>query len=60
MAEAGAKVTLTDIDGVGAEREAKRLTDEGYDVRWGICDVSKLEDVAAAVDAHVAVMSSNT
>lgn len=53
MAEAGAKVSLTDIDAAAAEREAKRLVDAGYDVRWGVCDVSKLSDVAAAIDAHV-------
>jgi len=54
MAEAGAKVTLTDIDGVGAERETKRLADLGHDVRWAICDVSDLAQVAAAIDGHVA------
>jgi NAD(P)-dependent dehydrogenase (short-subunit alcohol dehydrogenase family) len=54
MAEAGAKVTLTDIDAAGAEREAERLTGEGYEVRWAACDVSKLEQVAAAFDTHVA------
>jgi NAD(P)-dependent dehydrogenase (short-subunit alcohol dehydrogenase family) len=53
MAEAGAKVSVTDIDGAAAEREAKRLTDQGCDVRWGVCDVSRLDDVAAAIDAHV-------
>ncbi|WEK48149.1 MAG: SDR family NAD(P)-dependent oxidoreductase [Candidatus Andeanibacterium colombiense] len=53
MAEAGARVSITDIDGAGAEREAKRLVDQGYDVRWGVCDVSQLDDVAAAIDAHV-------
>jgi NAD(P)-dependent dehydrogenase (short-subunit alcohol dehydrogenase family) len=54
MAEAGAKVTLTDIDAAGAEREAERLAGEGYEVRWAACDVSKLEQVAAAFDGHVA------
>ena len=54
MAEAGAKVTLTDIDGVGAERETKRLADLGHDVRWAICDVADLAQVAAAIDGHVA------
>lgn len=33
MAEAGAMVTLTDIDGEGAEREAARLREAGYEVR---------------------------
>ncbi len=54
MAEAGAKVTLTDIDAAGAEREAKRLVDEGYDARWDVCDVAQLPQVAAAFDNHVA------
>jgi NAD(P)-dependent dehydrogenase (short-subunit alcohol dehydrogenase family) len=54
LAEAGAKVTLTDIDAAGAEREAKRLCDEGYDARWDACDVSDLAQVAQAFDNHVA------
>ncbi|MXP41842.1 SDR family oxidoreductase [Altererythrobacter soli] len=54
MAEAGARVTLTDIDAEGAEREAKRLVDEGYEARWDVCDVSQLDQVAAAFDNHVA------
>jgi NAD(P)-dependent dehydrogenase (short-subunit alcohol dehydrogenase family) len=53
MAEAGAKVTLADIDAVGAEREAARLRSEGADARAVICDVSDLPQVAAAFDAHV-------
>jgi NAD(P)-dependent dehydrogenase (short-subunit alcohol dehydrogenase family) len=54
MAEAGAKVTLTDIDAAGAEREAKRLQDEGYEARWDVCDVAQLDQVATAFDNHVA------
>jgi NAD(P)-dependent dehydrogenase (short-subunit alcohol dehydrogenase family) len=54
MAEAGARVTLTDIDGEGAAREAQRLVDEGYQARFAICDVSDLEQVAKAFDDHVA------
>jgi NAD(P)-dependent dehydrogenase (short-subunit alcohol dehydrogenase family) len=54
MAEAGAKVTLTDIDAVGAEREAKRLVAEGYDARWDMCDVAQLDQVAAVFDNHAA------
>ena len=54
MAEAGAKVTLTDIDAEGAEREAARLVAEGYDARWDACDVSDLDQVARAFDNHVA------
>jgi NAD(P)-dependent dehydrogenase (short-subunit alcohol dehydrogenase family) len=53
MAEAGAKVTLTDIDGEGAAREAQRLVDEGYGARWSVCDVSKLDEVARVFDDHV-------
>ena len=54
MAEAGARVTLTDIDAAGVQREAERLAGEGHEVRWAACDVSKLEQVAAAFDGHVA------
>jgi NAD(P)-dependent dehydrogenase (short-subunit alcohol dehydrogenase family) len=57
MAEAGAKVTLTDIDAAGAQREAERLAGEGHEARWAACDVSKLEQVAAAFDGHVAAFS---
>ena len=34
MAEAGAKVTLTDIDAAGVQREAERLAGEGHEARW--------------------------
>ena len=54
MAEAGASVTLADIDIEGAEHEAERLRDEGYDVRAVACDVADLAQVAAAFDGHVA------
>nr|WP_202386018.1 SDR family NAD(P)-dependent oxidoreductase [Alteraurantiacibacter aestuarii] len=54
LAEAGAKVTLTDVDAAGAEREAKRLADQGYQTRWDVCDVSDLAQVAQAFDNHVA------
>jgi len=54
LAEAGAKVTLTDIDAEGVEREAKRLCDEGYEARWDVCDVADLAQVAQAFDNHVA------
>ena len=54
MAEAGARVTLTDIDGEGAAREAQRLVDEGYEARWGVCDVASLDEVARVFDDHVA------
>ena len=54
MAEAGAKVTIADIDAEGAEREAARLRSEGADVRAAHCDVADLPQVAAAFDGHVA------
>lgn len=53
MAEAGAKVTLADIDAEGAEREAVRLRSEGADARAARCDVGDLAQVAAAFDGHV-------
>jgi NAD(P)-dependent dehydrogenase (short-subunit alcohol dehydrogenase family) len=55
MAEAGAKVTITDVDAEGAAREAARLVAEGHEVRWDLCDVSDLDQVARAFDNHVAV-----
>lgn len=54
LAEAGAKVTITDVDAEGAAREAQRLVDAGHDVRWDSCDVSELAQVAQAFDNHVA------
>jgi NAD(P)-dependent dehydrogenase (short-subunit alcohol dehydrogenase family) len=52
MAEAGAMVTLTDIDGEGAEREAARLQGAGYEVRFDRLDVSDFDAVTAVFDAH--------
>jgi len=52
MAEAGAMVTLTDIDDEGAGREAARLRDAGYEARADRLDVSDFDAVAAAFDAH--------
>lgn len=54
MAEAWAKVTLTDIDGDAAEREAARLRGEGYEARADRLDVADLAATAAVIDAHVA------
>ncbi len=54
MAEAGAKVTLADINLEGAEAEAARLRDEGYEARAAKVDVSDLASVAKAFDDHVA------
>ena len=52
MAEAGAAVTLADIDAAGAEREAARLREAGHEARADVCDVSSADAVAAAFDAH--------
>ncbi|MEL1249320.1 SDR family oxidoreductase [Aurantiacibacter gilvus] len=54
MAEAGAKVTLTDIDAAGVQREAARLNDAGYEARWASCDVTDLLEVSQAFNDHVA------
>ncbi len=53
MAEAGAKVTLSDIDGPAAERQAARLREQGYDVRAATLDVVDRDQTRAVVDAHV-------
>ena len=54
MAEAGAKVTLTDIDGEAAEREAARLRSEGYEARADRLDVADRAETARVLDAHAA------
>lgn len=54
MAEAGAKVTLTDIDGAAAEREAERLRGLGQEARAAQLDVTDRATMAAVFDAHVA------
>lgn len=53
MAEAGAKVTLVDLDGEGAEREAARLRGEGAQAQAVQCDIADPGMVAAAFDVHV-------
>lgn len=52
MAEAGAKVTLTDIDAAGLDREAARLSAQGYTVRTAVLDVSDRAACDAVFDAH--------
>ncbi|OYX61046.1 MAG: short-chain dehydrogenase [Novosphingobium sp. 32-60-15] len=52
MAEAGAAVTLADIDAEGAEREAARLRGQGYEARADTIDVADWDQVVAAFDAH--------
>ncbi len=54
LAEAGAKVTLTDIDGEGAEREADRLRASGADARAAQLDVADRSRMTAVFDAHAA------
>jgi NAD(P)-dependent dehydrogenase (short-subunit alcohol dehydrogenase family) len=54
MVEAGAKVTLTDIDGEGLARETARLKDEGGDVDSAVLDVADRATMRAVFDAHVA------
>ena len=52
MAEAGVRVSLTDIDGDGAEREAARLRGMGYAARAAALDVADREAVARVFDEH--------
>ncbi|MCW2394555.1 MULTISPECIES: SDR family NAD(P)-dependent oxidoreductase [unclassified Sphingobium] len=52
MAEAGARVTLTDVDGASAEREAARLRAQGYEVRADELDVSDRARSTQVFDAH--------
>lgn len=54
MAEAGASVTLTDIDGEAAEREAARLRSEGHAARSAQLDVADRASFAQVFDDHVA------
>ena len=54
MAEAGAKVTLTDIDTHGVEREAARLRAAGADVRADTLDVANRAATERVFDAHAA------
>jgi NAD(P)-dependent dehydrogenase (short-subunit alcohol dehydrogenase family) len=52
LAEAGAAVTLADLDGARAEAEARRLASLGRDVRSAGVDVRDREGLRAAFDAH--------
>ncbi|MEO8115066.1 MAG: SDR family NAD(P)-dependent oxidoreductase, partial [Phenylobacterium sp.] len=47
MAEAGARVTLTDIDGDGAERAAERLRAAGHEARADRLDVADRDGMGA-------------
>lgn len=54
MAEAGAQVTLTDIDGAGAEAEAARLRALGYAARADRLDVADRAETTRVFDGHAA------
>ena len=54
MAEGGAQVTLTDVDGEAAEREAARLRGEGHDVRAAQLDVTDRARTTQVFDEHEA------
>lgn len=54
MAEAGARVTLTDIDGEAAGREAARLRAQGLDARSAALDVVDRDRMRAVFDEHAA------
>jgi NAD(P)-dependent dehydrogenase (short-subunit alcohol dehydrogenase family) len=52
MAEAGVKVTLTDVDADGVEREAEILRDLGYSARSATLDVTDRDETKRVFDAH--------
>jgi NAD(P)-dependent dehydrogenase (short-subunit alcohol dehydrogenase family) len=52
MAEAGARVTLTDIDAAGLERAEARLIGEGHAVRTALLDVTDRAMCDAVFDGH--------
>lgn len=54
LVEAGAAVTLTDIDGAGASEQAERLRGAGWEVRADTLDVTDRQATQAAVQEHVA------
>jgi len=54
MAEAGAVVTLTDIDLDGLVRERQRLGDQGYSVRIAELDVADLDQTERVFSEHAA------
>jgi NAD(P)-dependent dehydrogenase (short-subunit alcohol dehydrogenase family) len=54
MAEAGASVTIADIDRDGAEREAARLRSDGHNVRAAILDVVDRAATAQVFADHAA------
>ena len=55
MAEAGAKVTLSDVDADAAEQEAARLRGEGYEARAVQLDVRDRARTTLVMDEHAAI-----
>jgi NAD(P)-dependent dehydrogenase (short-subunit alcohol dehydrogenase family) len=58
MAEAGCKVTLTDIDLAAAEAHAERLRGEGYEVRAVRLDAADRDATDAVFDKHASTYGS--
>ena len=54
LAEAGARVTLSDIDGDAAEREAARLRGQGFEARAAELDVTDRARMEQVFDDHAA------
>src|SRR3954462_7537787 len=54
FAESGASVVLGDLDGELAEREARRIVDDGGTALGLACDVAEEAQVAAMIDRTVA------
>jgi NAD(P)-dependent dehydrogenase (short-subunit alcohol dehydrogenase family) len=58
MAEAGASVTLSDIDGAAAAIKAEQLRRRGHRVRAAQLDVVDRDATRAVIDAHVSAFGS--
>lgn len=52
LAEVGARVTVTDIRGDAAEEVAARFRGQGWDARASELDITDIDAVEAAFDAH--------
>lgn len=53
LAEAGARVTLTDVDAASLTRETARLAEAGHQVRCDVLDVTDREQARAVFAGHV-------
>jgi glucose 1-dehydrogenase len=51
FAREGAKVLLTDVNGDAGRHEVRRLRDAGFEAGFAACDVSRKDQVEAALDA---------